>query len=65
MASNAFLSASKVVVTVNAKELLRELTADKPNDRRMGAALRRVIEPKLEERRRELVAQFESHPITV
>ena len=65
MASNAFLSASKVVVTVNAKELLRELTADTPNDRRMGAALRRVIEPKLEERRRELVAQFESHPITV
>ena len=65
MARNAFISASKVVVTVNAKELLRELTVDSPNDRRMGAALRRVIDPKLKERGRELVQEFDSHPITV
>jgi|GEM_PF-472944 len=65
MASNPFLSASKLVVTVNAKELLRELTVDKPNDRRMGAALRRVIEPKLEERRKDLLSEFNAHPITI
>jgi len=65
MARNAFISASKVKVTVNAKELLRELTVDRPNDKRMGMALRKVIEPKIEERRKELSRNFKIHPITV
>ena len=65
MARKPFISASKPVVTVNAKELLRELTSDNPNDKTMGMALRGVIQPKLEERRKELAKKFEVHPITV
>jgi len=65
MARKAFISVSKPVVTINAKELLRELTVDRPNSNRMGMALRRVIEPKIEERRKDLARNFEVHPITV
>ena len=65
MAKKAFISASKPVVTVNAKELLRELTVDRPNDRNMSRALRTIIEPKLEEKRKALAKNFEIHPITV
>ena len=65
MARRSFISTSKPVVFINAKELLRELTVDSPNQKRMGMALRNVIEPKLEERQRELVRQFEIHPITI
>ena len=65
MAKKAFISATKLKVTINAKELLRELTVDKPNSRRMGAALRRVIEPKIEKRQKDLSKKFEAHPITV
>tara|TARA_R110002020_G_scaffold57011_1_gene157158 strand:- start:4979 stop:5617 length:639 start_codon:yes stop_codon:yes gene_type:complete len=65
MAKNAFISATPVQVTVNAKELLRELTVDSPNNIGMAVALRRLIEPKIEERRKELSRQFEAHPITV
>ena len=65
MASKAFISVSKPVVTINAKELLRELTVDSPNSNRMGMALRRVIEPKIQERQKELVKEFNIHPITV
>tara|TARA_R100000315_G_scaffold60614_1_gene37523 strand:+ start:1450 stop:2091 length:642 start_codon:yes stop_codon:yes gene_type:complete len=65
MARRSFISTSKPVVFINAKELLRELTVDSPNQKRMGMALRSVIEPKLEERQRELVRQFEIHPITI
>ena len=43
MGRGSFISASRPVVTVNAKELLRELTVDRPNSSRMGMALRRVI----------------------
>ena len=32
MAKKGFISASRPVVTVSAKELLRELTMDSPND---------------------------------
>lgn len=65
MAGGKFISVSKPVVTINAKELLRELTVDSPNQRRMGMALRAVIEPKIEERQKELQKQFKAHPITV
>jgi hypothetical protein len=65
MGRGAFISASRPVVTINAKELLRELTVDSPNSRSMAMALRGVIEPKLEERRKELSRKFEAHPITV
>jgi hypothetical protein len=65
MAAGKFMSVSKPVVTVNAKELLRELTVDSPNQRRMGMALRAVMKPKIEERQKELQKQFQIHPITV
>ena len=65
MAKKGFISASRPVVTVSAKELLRELTMDSPNDKSMGRALRTIIEPKLEKRRKELATKFEVHPITV
>tara|TARA_Y100000401_G_C8297367_1_gene212088 strand:+ start:326 stop:967 length:642 start_codon:yes stop_codon:yes gene_type:complete len=65
MARKGFISASRPVVTVNAKELLRELTVDSPNSKSMAMALRGVIEPKIQERQKELVKNFTVHPITV
>ena len=65
MAKNAFISSTPVQVTVNAKELLKELTVDSPNSRSMASALRRLMEPKVEERRKDLSKKFEAHPITV
>lgn len=65
MAKKGFVTVSTPVVTINAKELLRELTADSPNHKRMGMALRNVIEPKIQERQKELVKSFNIHPITV
>ena len=65
MARKSFISVSRPVVTINAKELLRELTVDSPNSNRMGMALRRVIEPKIQERQKELSKQFKIHPITI
>ena len=65
MAREAFISATKLKVTVNAKELLRELTVDSPNNKKMAVALRKVIGPKIEERQKELSRKFEAHPITV
>jgi len=61
----AFISVSKPVVTVNAKELLRELTVDKPNDSRLAMALRQVIEPRIQEKQEELRTKFGSHQVTV
>tara|TARA_Y100001973_G_scaffold80736_1_gene118875 strand:- start:1824 stop:2459 length:636 start_codon:yes stop_codon:yes gene_type:complete len=60
-----FISVSKPVVFIDAKELLRELTVDSPNHRRMGMALRSVIEPKIADRQKELQSKFDIHPITV
>ena len=65
MAGGKFMSVSKPVVTINAKELLRELTVDAPNHKRMGMAIRAVIEPKIQERQKELQQKFTSHPITI
>ena len=65
MAKKAFISATDLKVTINAKELLRELTVDKPNSTRMAVALRKVIEPKIEERQRNLSQKFAAHPITI
>tara|TARA_R100000231_G_scaffold134416_1_gene107957 strand:- start:8764 stop:9405 length:642 start_codon:yes stop_codon:yes gene_type:complete len=65
MAGKNFLSTSKPVVTVDAKELLRELTVDRPNSRSMAMALRSLMEPKIQERQRELIKEFDSHPITI
>ena len=65
MAKKAFISATNLKVTINAKELLRELTVDKPNSTRMAVALRRVIEPKIEERQKNLSKKFAAHPITI
>ena len=65
MAGRDFMSVSRPVVTVNAKELLRELTVDSPNSKRMAMAIRSLIAPKIEEKQRELVREFQIHPITV
>jgi hypothetical protein len=65
MAGKAFISVSKPVVTVNAKELLRELTVDGKNSRSMALAIRNEIKPRLEERQKELLKSFDAHPITV
>ena len=65
MAKKAFISATNLKVTINAKELLRELTVDRPNNTRMAVALRKVIEPKIEERQKNLSKKFAAHPITI
>jgi len=65
MARGAFISVSKPVVTVNAKELLRELTVDGQNSRSMALAIRNKIKPRLEEKQKELSSSFNSHAITV
>ena len=65
MAKKGFISVSKPVVTVHAKELLRELTVDKKNSKAMAMMLRGVIAPKLEKAQKDLVKKFEVHPITV
>ena len=65
MAGKKFISVSRPLVTVNAKELLRELTVDSPNSKAMAMALRAEIEPKLRDKQQQLQKQFERHPITV
>jgi len=65
MAGRDFMSVSAPVVTVNAKELLRELTVDSPNNKSMAMAIRGLIDPKIQERQSELIKEFEAHPITI
>ena len=65
MAVRDFMSVSAPVVTVNAKELLRELTVDSPNNKSMAMAIRGLIDPKIQERQSELIKEFEAHPITI
>ena len=65
MARKSFMSASRPVVTIDAAELLRELTVDSPNNKSMAQAIRKVIEPKIKEDQRELEKEFKIHPITI
>ena len=65
MARDGFISATKAQVTVNAKELIRELTVDRPNNRTMAMAIRALIDPKIDDRQKQLVKEFNAHPITV
>lgn len=65
MAKKNFMRVSRPVVTINAKELLRELTADSPNSKAMAMAIRQVIAPKIENRQKDLQKEFKVHPITV
>ena len=65
MAKKSFMSASRAVVTIDAAELLRELTVDSPNNKTMAQAIRKVLEPKIKEDQRELEKEFKIHPITV
>ena len=65
MAGRGFMSVSTPVVTVNAKELLKELTTDSPNNKSMAMAIRGLIDPKIKERQSELIKTFEVHPITI
>ena len=63
MPRQGFLSAGKFQVTVNAKELLKELTVD--NDRAMGTAIRTYIAPKLQRKQDRLVKNFKTDKITI
>ena len=63
MAKKAFMTMSPFKVTVNQKQLLKELNVS--NAKQMNRALRKVIEPKLETKQNNLVKKFEAHPITV
>jgi len=65
MAKKNFMRVSRPVVTINAKELLRELTVDSPNSKAMATAIRQVIAPRIEERQKDLQKEFKIHPITV
>ena len=63
MPKQGFLSAGKFQVTVNAKELLKELTVD--NDRAMGRTIRNFVEPKLQKKQDRLVKNFKTSKITL
>ena len=63
MARADFISASQFKVTVNAKELLKELTVD--NDRAMGRTLRDYIAPRLERKQERLIKNFKADKITI
>ena len=63
MARRGFLSVGKFQVTVNAKELLKELTVD--NNRAMGTAIRSYIAPKLQQKQDRLVKNFKTDKITI
>ena len=63
MARQGFLSAGKFQVTVNAKELLKELTVD--NDRAMGTTIRNYVAPKLQKKQERLVKNFLTNKITI
>jgi len=63
MAKQGFLSVGKFQVTVNAKELLKELTVD--NNRAMGRTIRNFIAPKLQQKQDRLVKNFKTDKITV
>ena len=63
MAKGAFMSMTPFKVTVDKKQLLKELTVS--NQKQMGRALREEIKPKLKEKQEQLIKQFEIHPITI
>tara|TARA_R110002020_G_scaffold158318_4_gene341487 strand:- start:9121 stop:9753 length:633 start_codon:yes stop_codon:yes gene_type:complete len=63
MAKKAFMKMSPFKVTVNRKQLLKEIHVE--NAKVMGQKLRRFIEPKLETKQKNLVKKFEAHPITI
>ena len=63
MPRQGFLSAGKFQVTVNAKELLKELTVD--NDRAMGTTIRNYVAPKLQKKQERLVKNFLTNKITI
>jgi len=63
MAKKGFISPSRFKVTVNAKQLLKELTVK--NDRVMGKTLRAYVAPKLERKQELLKKNFKINPITI
>lgn len=63
MPRQGFLSAGKFQVTVNVKELLKELTVD--NDRAMGTTIRNYVAPKLQKKQERLVKNFLTNKITI
>ena len=63
MAKKAFISMTPFKVTVNQKQLLKEVHVK--NARAMSQKLRGVIEPKLEKKQDNLVKKFRIHPITI
>ena len=63
MAQKGFISASPFKVTVNAKQLLKELTVD--NDRAMGQTIRNYVAPKLDQKQERLIKNFKADKITI
>lgn len=57
-----FLSASKFKVSVDSKQLLKELTVE--NGSAFGNALQQYLEPQIEQAQKELVDSFVNHPVT-
>ena len=53
MAKGAFMSMTPFKVTVDKKQLLKELTVS--NQKQMGRALREEIKPKLKEKQEQLI----------
>ena len=63
MAKKAFMSMSPLKVTVNHKQLLKEIHVN--NAKAMGIELRSIVKPKLERKQENLVKKFKAHPITI
>tara|TARA_R110002020_G_scaffold92416_4_gene223757 strand:+ start:1327 stop:1959 length:633 start_codon:yes stop_codon:yes gene_type:complete len=63
MAKKAFMSMSPFKVTVNQKQLLKEIHVK--NARVMSLKLRKTIEPKLETKQQNLIKKLKAHPITL
>ena len=63
MAKKGFITVSPFKVTVDRKQLMKELTV--LNQRKMAAKLRAAIDPELQKKQKELVAEFKAHPITI
>ena len=63
MAKKAFMSMSPFKVTVDQKQLLKEIHVK--NVKAMGLKLRSIIEPKLETKQQNLIKKFKTHPITI
>jgi hypothetical protein len=63
MAKRAFMSISPWRVTVNSKEILKDLTVG--SNKAMSQKMRGFIGPQIEKKQDLLIKQFDAHPITI